>query len=425
MGAVLNRTTKEYLTSVNEPDFPVAQWVINPDVLALQLAGVPTRYWKILPGDIVVEMNAAEKQVVDDSVQRIRLRSSAAADFDGVPVVKANGKDVHTITIDKLNLVNAVVGSGSESLRVNASSPIAVSDSTPALVAGLATITIGPTKQMGDIILACKDSAGNLITGELTVRFRSVQTFPEGPLAPFAIFGARLNSITANTVSIGTAGQPSAMRDRQNAFDIIFSGVLTADITVSGANGLQTGLVEQPNTWYAVLVIADSTGVNPVALLLTDTPNNPTLPPGYDVSRRVGWVRNNGSSNFLSMIQTGRGSVRTYNYDVPVAQLIALSGGNATVFTAVSLAALVPPSSRIALVGMNLVTVLATDRARIRPTGSTVTNPGFIFRPGLLSSVGVTLTMEVVLNANQSLDYILDSATGALDLGVLGFTDEI
>ena len=64
MSNVLNRTSKQYLTSVNTPDFPTADWVINPDVSAL-LGVVPTKYWFIDAQDDVTEMTQPQKDVVD------------------------------------------------------------------------------------------------------------------------------------------------------------------------------------------------------------------------------------------------------------------------------------------------------------------------------------------------------------------------
>jgi hypothetical protein len=61
--AALNRTTKEYRTGVDGNSFDPAQWLVNPDVSALQ--NVPTRYWKINGDDSVTEMDQSEKDVVD------------------------------------------------------------------------------------------------------------------------------------------------------------------------------------------------------------------------------------------------------------------------------------------------------------------------------------------------------------------------
>lgn len=81
MANVLNRTTKEYRVSVNTPDFPPAQWIINPDVSLV--AGNPTKYWKIT-GDIVTLMNAAEQQAVDDA-ETAALLADAQADATALP----------------------------------------------------------------------------------------------------------------------------------------------------------------------------------------------------------------------------------------------------------------------------------------------------------------------------------------------------
>ncbi len=58
MASVLNRTTKQYIASAHTPDYPVADWIHNPDMSAV--SGVPSMYWKIT-GDTVSEMSAAEK----------------------------------------------------------------------------------------------------------------------------------------------------------------------------------------------------------------------------------------------------------------------------------------------------------------------------------------------------------------------------
>lgn len=62
MATVINRTTAQLLFSVNTPDFPTTDWLINPDLTAVM--GVPHEYWKV-SGDTVVEMSQSEKDEVD------------------------------------------------------------------------------------------------------------------------------------------------------------------------------------------------------------------------------------------------------------------------------------------------------------------------------------------------------------------------
>lgn len=60
MANVLHRITKEYLTSVNTPDFKRSEWIINPDLTAVETAKVGLPYWKI-DGDQVLPMTTAEQ----------------------------------------------------------------------------------------------------------------------------------------------------------------------------------------------------------------------------------------------------------------------------------------------------------------------------------------------------------------------------
>lgn len=62
MADVVNRTTRVYLRSVNTPDYPASDWIINPNLSAV--AGVPTQYWAI-SGNTITEMSPAQKAAVD------------------------------------------------------------------------------------------------------------------------------------------------------------------------------------------------------------------------------------------------------------------------------------------------------------------------------------------------------------------------
>ncbi len=59
MGNVLNRTTGIYLESVNTPDYPSEDWVINPDLSTV--SSVAKKHWFIDTGDVLREMTTAEK----------------------------------------------------------------------------------------------------------------------------------------------------------------------------------------------------------------------------------------------------------------------------------------------------------------------------------------------------------------------------
>jgi hypothetical protein len=434
MAIVIHRITKVIARSAHTPDFAPATFVVYKRTDAAKISALNTLlvtipFWhvKFDGSDNPLEMTAGEKTVADNEVQRIGVTSSAAAEFDGVPTVQANGTDVHTVTVKKVNRSNNDVGSGTETVRIQPTVPVPISDSTPTFVAGTKTITVGPTKHVGELYLDGKDPAGLLLPGRLRIRFRSPVGKPEAPLPVGAVLGGRLSAMTVSTATIGEAGIKSFVRDRQDTFDIEWTGTLVADMAVSGAGGLMPGAVEAANTWYAVAVIADSNGVNPPAAMFVPEASvtSPTLPAGYNKGRRLAWVRNNGGSDFLRVIQSGNGASRRYHYDQAVANVTILSGGSAIVQTPVSLSTLVPPTSRNVLLGLSLVTSVAGARARIRPTGSAVANPPFIFRPGVITASGGTSAAELLVDSARSLDYIVDNVADALTIVVLGFLDEI
>jgi hypothetical protein len=59
MANVLHRQSKLYLESVNTPDYMDGNWVINPDLSAVD--GVDSQYWIIDENDVIREMTQVEK----------------------------------------------------------------------------------------------------------------------------------------------------------------------------------------------------------------------------------------------------------------------------------------------------------------------------------------------------------------------------
>lgn len=88
MADVLNRTTKQFLRSVNTPEYDPADWIVNPDLAAV--AGVHRKYWKI-DGDTVLEMSTAEKQAVDDQEKQNLISGYKVRVGDTFQIVFSDG----------------------------------------------------------------------------------------------------------------------------------------------------------------------------------------------------------------------------------------------------------------------------------------------------------------------------------------------
>jgi hypothetical protein len=136
------------------------------------------------------------------------------------------------------------------------------------------------------------------------------------------------------TVAVGDA------RDEAGTEDITLGGAITKQIDAgwavgTGAGGLNTGTVAN-TTWYEVhLIKRTDTGV--VDVMFTTTANRATLPANYDVSRRIGWVRSNGSANILAFTQVD--DYFTLTTDVENASAVAMTT------TAADITLTAPPNS--------------------------------------------------------------------------------
>lgn len=97
MSSALHRTTKEYLESVNTPEYPTETWIINPDLSSV--SGVDSKYWKIT-GDVVSEMNQTEKDAADTAEQEAEIIESVIVDSAAESILTIT--DIDNVDAQKL-----------------------------------------------------------------------------------------------------------------------------------------------------------------------------------------------------------------------------------------------------------------------------------------------------------------------------------
>ena len=119
MASVLNRTTKEYRQSVHTPDFPVGNWIINPDLSAV--VGFASKYW-IITGDVVTLMDSAARDAVDLAEEEARKDDIAdrfdPIDFDRALVLTL--LDEFNSHKDKINEILDAIDAGSNAAEIKA-----------------------------------------------------------------------------------------------------------------------------------------------------------------------------------------------------------------------------------------------------------------------------------------------------------------
>lgn len=231
------------------------------------------------------------------------------------------------------------------------------------------------------------------------------------------INGLNLSRTSDEVVAIA-AGQA---RDSSNINDIVVSSALAVNNTTNGANGLDTGTVAN-STFYAVFVIGDSTGYQEAAGLLSTSATDPNLPGGYDMFRRIGWVKTDGTADFLEFRQEGASEDRWMYYDVAIATDIT-SGASAT-FAAVDMSDGIPDLTVSGTV--NLLSAFtptgADDTLELRP-GSSSASVGYIVESGSAAGVAKTTNLVCPFDATTGVDYkVTGSATA---LSVVGYLDKL
>ena len=257
-------------------------------------------------------------------------------------------------------------------------------------------------------------------TGQTTATAaRNAIGFPPG-----FIDGCELSFLTTATVQVATG----TLRDGGDGSGITVGSNLTADITAAGKNGLDTG-AEAGDTWYAVHVIADTSGANATASLLSLSAASPTLPSGYDITRRVGWVRNDSGSDFRKFLQEGSRNHRRYINEVDEADVKALTAGNSTTWIGVFLTNFIPPTSREAELRADFENVGGTDsdEAVFREPNAGVTEANTPIRigPGILLTTPSKTIINLMTNDVFAINYAVTAAADSLDLFVLGYIDEV
>lgn len=227
--------------------------------------------------------------------------------------------------------------------------------------------------------------------------------------------GLNLTWSAAKVITIGAG----AARDSTNTNDIVVSSTLTNTGTVVGVNGVDVAALVL-SSMYAVYVIADSTGHYATASLLSLNATTPTLPFGYDMFRRVGWVLTDASANILLFWQVGSGQTRDIWYDVAISEL---SAGTSTTYAAIDLATSVPPIVTEVFMVATYTPNSATNVAHILPSGSSATNGVVRLGGGVAAAQVSNIVVPVQLLAGVANIQYKVQASDTLSLLTAGFKD--
>jgi hypothetical protein len=230
--------------------------------------------------------------------------------------------------------------------------------------------------------------------------------------------GLRMSWSSPAQIAVG-AGRCRSDDDR---FDIEVTASLDGRLDKRGPNGRDRDPLVA-DTWYSVWVIDTSNHSADPALVVSTSVTDPLLPDGFDLKRRVGWIRSDAAKHVRRFVQRGSARGREIWYDEPLAALHALAGGASHAFTGVSLVRWLPPTAeRVRLLAgfMAPGSGAALDSLELRP-GEAVAADG----PFRFLGAGRTFTVEMPCGTARRVEYKVTGAGDRADLWVLGFDDEL
>ena len=232
------------------------------------------------------------------------------------------------------------------------------------------------------------------------------------------VSGLQIAKTAAKTLSMAAG----AARNSTNINDIVLDAAVTCNGAAVGVNGVDLAALGA-SSFYAVFLIGDSTQFNDPASLLSLSSTAPSLPAGYDMFRRVGYVLTDGSSNILQFWQYGNNNERTMYYDVAISEL---SGGTSATYAALDLATSVPPIDCLVIMNGSMVASADADTASFLPYGSSATAGIVVIGAGQNDAAQAwQVTVPSKLSSSVPTIQYKMSASASLTLGTIGYVDSL
>lgn len=255
----------------------------------------------------------------------------------------------------------------------------------------------------------------------------STQVYPVISAPNLYINGFEIKKASNTSLTIG-AGE---CRDSNNVVDLILNtsadvdpliyvtAPLTLTITTVGANGVDA--TATASTVYKVFIIGSSQNQKPIACIATNAANAaPVMPFGYDSSRLVGYFVLNASTNVILSYISGTSDNRYFTFDVP--QATAITAGNATAYTAVTLTTLVPAVDNLKVKVFSALTPSAAGRGVFLQGANSVGDA--VVNLGQVTSVVLNSYSDVLaqlVTSTPRINYKVSNASDAVALSVAGF----
>lgn len=219
---------------------------------------------------------------------------------------------------------------------------------------------------------------------------------------------------------------PGAARDSKDINDIILNSQITIDITKQGANGIDSGVVS-PATIYAVYIVGDSTKYKQTCAVISSNLVSPTLPFGYDMFRRIGWVCTDLQLDpvvVFKFYQYGSDETRSYYYDIDDNNLnYIIQSGTSTTYSEAALSPIIPPIETQVFCRVLYTQGLAVNSAQFLPFGASNARGIVSISSGIVTTYFQTVQIPCSIDGTASAIKYKVSAGDSINLYVYGYND--
>ncbi|WP_441256057.1 hypothetical protein [Tardiphaga sp. 285_C5_N1_2] len=227
-------------------------------------------------------------------------------------------------------------------------------------------------------------------------------------------------SAAGSTATFGIAAGVAADSTNVSMMSLTSAYTKTTAAWAAGSgNGSLDASTIAINTWYHVYQIQrPDTGV--VDVCISTSASAPTtggnIPAAYTLSRRIGGMKTDGSSQWTKFIQLGD----EFYWDVPVTDINAVALGTTSTLYAMS----VPPGLSVDLLGefffTNATAALLLIQSPLVSTQSANTPAGNLT---MLSNTGSNSTRKVMTDISRQIRAVSSIASSTLFGVTLGWTD--
>lgn len=245
------------------------------------------------------------------------------------------------------------------------------------------------------------------------------KAFPYSSFIPYYVNGLQISNDATTPNSMLDVGIGSAL-DSTGTYQLNLNAAVVINSANSGLNGLDTGTIAA-SSLYAVYLVADPVTQQASGCMISLSLTGPLMPFGYSAFKLIGYVATDASSHFLLGYWTDGGSnARWFMYDAP--QATAVTAGNATSATAISLVKTVPALANIPVMIYSVFTPAAAGHALSLQPASGTGFPAVV--TGQVASVIVTsqsLVMTSLVSSLPEINYKVANAGDAVAIDVAGY----